>query len=127
MNYLKNQNKEQNAQVSDITEAKYNFMTKTEFITGAYKILDSGKIEHDNQIYYSEESVMKCLEWMAERGKDVLEFDAEKAIETLNINLKNIMEQFEANKPFEKQDDNGKYTGTFNWDITPYKNYKTDL
>ena len=58
-------------------------MTKTEFTAKCYELLDEGKIEVDGEIYYSEESVMKCLEWVNANLTKIIEIDAEKLLENV--------------------------------------------
>lgn len=103
-------------------------MTKIEFISKVYSLLDAGRIEIEGQIYYSESSVITAMEWMADNAKEIVEVDAQKMIDNMTTNLKNIMESFknhEGQEDFDKRSkiaqkkimvENGKYIGTFYWD-----------
>jgi hypothetical protein len=70
-------------------------MTKKEFVSKAYEMRDAGRIEINGDFYYSEKAVLDAMEWMAERGKEIVEVDVEKIVENLTANLTNIMRSFE--------------------------------
>lgn len=63
-------------------------MSASSFIAQAYAILDYGKIEHEGNIYYSEEAVMNCLEFMKEHLGQIVEVDTEKILNNFADKLK---------------------------------------